>query len=262
MADRVIARLPEKIKTYFEPFLGGGAVFFELARQNRFKRAVLSDKNSQLINAWQTIQYKVEDLITELHKSEYQYDKEKYMSMREKSPVDMHPIKQAARFIYLNKAGFNGLYRVNKSGKFNVPFGRYEAPTICDESNLRAISSVLQSVEIASCGFNEIARKPKPGDAVYFDPPYLPKSDTSKFTNYTESGFTYEDHVNLAKIFQKITDKGVRAVLSNSMSEQAVQLYAGFDRDSVFGSRSIGGSTSSRKSSPEMIVFAGPLTKK
>jgi len=260
VASRILARLPESINTYYEPFLGGGAIFFELAKEKRFKRAVLSDMNPALINCWQVIQANVESLIRELQKSQYKYEKKTYLKIRAADISTFSDVQKAARTIYLNKTCFNGLYRVNSQGNFNVPFGKYSNPTICDESNLTAVSQALKGVEIKICEFN-VAEKAKIGDAVYFDPPYLPISATSKFTAYTELGFGLEDHEKLAGLFQHIGKKGVRCVLSNSAAKKAIELYSDFDMDKFIGTRSVGGPVDFRKPAGEIIVFNGPKTK-
>lgn len=256
MAPIILGRLPEKIETYYEPMVGGGAIFFELARANRFKQAVLSDTNPELVCTWAVIQDQVEDLIRELRKKRYRYDREVYLRIRKERPYDA--IKRAARFIYLNKTAFNGLYRVNQNGEFNVPFGRYTDPVICDAVNLRAVSVLLKNVNILLEDFETVIENASPGDAIYFDPPYMPVSETSKFTGYTTSGFSLEDHERLARVFTKLGADNIRVVLSNSVAPKALRLYKDFDMDTVIGSRSIGGPADFRKPAGEIVVFSGP----
>lgn len=258
VAGRILARLPDRIGTYYEPFLGGGAIFLELARAGRLSKAVLSDWNPDLINCWQMVREDVDGLVKELRKKKYKYEKESYLKIRAADPATLSHVESAARFVYLNKTCFNGLYRVNGKGEFNVPFGRYDDPLICDETNLRAVSDVLKEVDVRCQDFEEVVESAQPGDAVYLDPPYLPVSDTSKFTSYTESGFSLEDHERLANVFEKLGRRAVRCVLSNSVAKDAKRLYADYDSDLFVGTRSIGGPAEFRKPAGEMIVFHGP----
>jgi len=258
MAVHVLGRLPDRCDTYYEPMVGGGAVFIEMAKAGRFGRAVIGDNNPELMNAWRVVQSSVTELVTELRKKRYAYEKSVYLRIRGEDPGEMDPVKRAARFIYLNRTCFNGLYRVNAEGRFNAPFGQYKDPVICDAENLRAVSELLKSVELHEGDFEGMLDGALPGDAVYFDPPYIPLSSTSSFDRYTASGFSLEDHERLAKLFGSLSKKGVRAVLSNSSAKEAVGLYGKFDFDWLTGTRSVGGPADYRKSVKEMIVFAGP----
>jgi DNA adenine methylase len=257
VAPHVLRRLPDKISTYYEPMIGGGAVFFELARAKRFEKAVIADKNPELVNAWQVVKADVDGLVEELSdKKKYRYEKSTYLKIRA-VPGKLSKVELAARFIYLNRTCFNGLYRLNLKGEFNVPFGKYDDPVICDEKNLRAVSELLKKVRVTLQDFSKVAEEAEEGDAVYFDPPYIPVSDTSKFTSYTADGFAMADHVRLAEVFEKLGDRGVRVVLSNSAAKEAVELYEGFDIDWITGTRSVGGPADYRKSVKEMVVFHG-----
>jgi len=174
---------PEKFnpKTgrYFEPFVGGGAVFFDLLPE----RAFLSDLNSELVVTYNVIKTDLGKLIVSLKK--YKLDKEYFLRVRTQNPKELSDIDVASRFIYLNRTGFNGMYRVNSRGGFNVPFGKYNNPLICDENNLRKVSRALQNVEIKSQDYKRVLEKAKKGDFIYFDPPYYPVSKTASFTSYT-----------------------------------------------------------------------------
>lgn len=256
--SHVMARLPEKVNTYFEPMVGGGFVLFYLARLNMFERAVISDTNPDLMNAYRVIKKDVEGLISELSNGNYVYDKKVFLDHRGADFKKLSPIKKAARFIYLNKTCFNGLYRVNKGGGFNTPFGRFKNPTICDSDNLRAISKVLKKVKIRSEDFVQACADAAPGDAVYFDPPYIPLSKTSKFTNYTSDGFSMKDHVRLSDFFTQLSTRSIRVVLSNSSAPAAVELYREHDIDYLKGARNVGGPAEYRKAVSEILVFAGP----
>lgn len=261
LLQSVVSRLPKKINTYFEPMVGGGAVFIELAKQKRFKRAVISDVNVELVNAWNIIKANPLELIDALKQSKYSYDKESYLKVRSHKPEEMTWIDRAARFIYLNKTAFNGLWRVNSRGEFNVPFGKYKNPVICDAANIVKMSELLTNASISLSEFNHIAKKPfraKAGDAVYFDPPYIPVSATSNFTAYTKEGFGVEEHRKLAKLFKDLGNKGVRVVLTNSDSELTHELYDEYDMDVIKNASCIGGPAKYRKKVSEIIVFHGP----
>lgn len=258
MAKHVLARLPNKCNTYYEPMVGGGAVLIEMAKAGRFENAIISDRNWELITTWKTVKFEVSDLIKELKKKRYVYDKSVFLGIREEDPTIMDPVRVAARFIYLNRTCFNGLYRVNGSGKFNSPFGKYTDPMICDTANLKAMSKLLDNVEIRNDDFELGVREAGNGDAVYFDPPYLPISSTSNFDKYVAGGFGISEHERLSRLFSSLAEFGVRVVLSNSSSEDSIRLYGKFDIDRIMGSRSVGGPADCRGSVEEILAFAGP----
>ena len=255
MLGRIVSRLPDKIGTYYEPFLGGGAVFFELAREKRFKRAVVGDLNADLVNCYQAVKDDVDGLIAELRSGRYSYSRENYLEVRAWDTVPLSATERAARLIFLNRTGFNGLYRVNQSGGFNVPFGSYKSPTVCDEPALRAASAALKNVKIVCADFEKVLKGAKPGDAVYLDPPYVPVSETSNFTGYNGGGFGSEDHERLAKKFKELSNAGIPTILSNSSAPLALSLYDGFERAELMGTRCIGGPASYRTPAKEIIVF-------
>ena len=257
-AEQIAQRLPLQMDTYFEPFVGGGAVFFKLARANRFQKAILSDVSSELMNTWIVVQQDVENLIKALHKPQFKYNKKAYLKIRAQNPSILNSVNRAARFIYLNKTCFNGLYRLNSKGKFNTPFGKYENPVICDTDNLRAVSTLLQNVVLLTGDFENACFNARLGDGAYLDPPYIPSSKTSKFTSYTKEKFIEEDHVRLAQVFKLMGDRGCRVVLSNSDTLLTQKLYGQYDMDSYLGSRSVGGPVAYRKSAKEILVFHGP----
>ncbi len=253
----VLKHMPKKIKTYYEPFVGGGALFFELARQERFQDAVISDCNEELINAYIVVQTDVEALISELESGNYKYNKTNYLRLRALDTNGMKPVERAARFIYLNRTCFNGLYRVSKQGKFNVPIGSYKNPLICDEKNLRAVSKALTNVRIMRDDFESVVSEATEGDVVYLDPPYVPTSVTSKFTSYNANGFGEADQRRLAECFAKLAKSNVRCVLSNSVAPLVKELYGGYDMVEVTGATTVGGPASYRKPVKEVIVWAG-----
>jgi DNA adenine methylase len=256
LARFIVHRLPESIDTYYEPMIGGGAILLKI--RGSFKRAIISDTNPEVVNAWRVVKKDVEKLIRALRRPKFQYDKETFLKIRAQNPNKLSPVQRAARFIYLNKTCFNGLYRVNSQGQFNVPFGKYKDPVICDAENLRAVSLVLKNVKILSKDFADACNGAGKGDAIYFDPPYIPVSKTSSFTGYTATGFSEADHDRLAKLFEELGDRGARVVLTNSLP--AINLYSKFDYDRQVGNRSIGGPAEYRGKAGELIIFHGPKT--
>jgi DNA adenine methylase len=253
----IAALLPARIGTYFEPFVGGGAVFFALAAERRFQRAVIGDRNPDLVAVYQAIQTDVEAVIRELKK--LKHSERDYYEIRARNPRGL--AQRAARVIYLNKTGYNGLYRVNRSGRFNVPFGRYENPTICDADNLRSVADALGGVEIRVADFEELCARARRGDAVYFDPPYVPLSRTSSFTAYDRHPFGGSEQERLAELFGRLGRRGVAAVLSNSDTPVTRSLYAGFRFESVRVTRPINCRPSQRGPIPELLVVNQELRR-
>ena len=247
--------LPSGKITYFEPFVGAGSVFFALYRENRIKKAYLNDLNLDLINAYKVLKDKPEVLIQELESSNYSNNFENFMRVRSLNPQTLSSVESAARFIYLNKTCFNGLFRVNKSGAFNVPYGKYKNPVILDRNNFMSVSEALQCATITSIDFELATINAKKGEVVYFDPPYIPMTG-SNFTEYTKDGFSLEDHRRLAGHFQNLVKNDVHCVLSNSASSLAYELYLNNKVQTLHGPTSIGGSADSRKSVKEILVTA------
>ena len=234
LVPELVARAPRHIDTYFEPFLGGGAMFFALAGDPDLapKRAVLNDANRELVTVYEVIRDEVARLLARLETIATPYlaagaeeRAELYYAERARTPDDR--VDTAARFVFLNKTCFNGLYRVNRRGEFNVPHGRYLAPRILDEPTLRAAASALRGVRIEHGDFEAATADAKPGDFVYFDPPFEPLSKTSSFTGYTEGSFDRHQQVRLKWLFDELTDRGVPAMLSNSPAEWLVGVYEG-----------------------------------
>jgi len=259
LIPQIIRLMPSRFARYFEPFLGGGAVFFHTASYNR--NAFLSDINVDLINAYKIIRNNVEELITALkyHQDEYtKSPKSYYYRLRDKTK-GLNKIENAARFITLNKTCYNGLYRVNKKGLFNVPIGRYKNPLICDPVNLRKMSIVLsQSASyLGVIDYKKIlVEKADKDDFVYLDPPFHPISNTANFTSYTNNGFTLEDQKELATIFKELTRRGCKLLLSNSNTEEIRRLYSDFSHltELALVNRSINAVGSKRVGHVELLI--------
>lgn len=248
----LLTRIPTEFNTYHEPFIGGGALFFALAGQRRVGRAYLADANGPLIDVYLALRDHVAEVIAILNS--HVYEREYYYRVRAQRPEELSLPQRAARVIYLNKTCYNGLYRENRRGEFNVPFGRYKNPTICDETNLRAASRVLQGVDIARRPFTTTLDYAKAGDFVYFDPPYHPLSATANFTGYDRNGFGPDDQRRLRDVFAALGQRGVRAMLSNSDTPFIRELYAGFPVDQVFVARAVNSKANGRGKVAEVIV--------
>ena len=221
------ALLPERIDTYFEPFLGGAAVFFRLAASGRFRRAVLADANPELVNCYRAIRDDVDGVIGELRK--FRNERALYYRVRRRDPATLSPAARAARLIYLNRCGYNGLYRVNSKGQFNVPFGRYRRPVICDEPRLRAAAAALRNVKIVCGDFATTLENAGPRDFAYLDPPYVPLSATASFTAYAKRDFGNDDQERLAAVLRAFGARKIPALLSNSDCRITRDLYQGFE---------------------------------
>jgi len=247
--------LPEKMAHYYEPFTGGGAVFFHLANAGRFERATLNDWNAELVDTYRTIRDDPEDLIEKL--SGRTVSKDEFLRMRRKNAKKLSPIDRAVRLIYLNKTCFNGLYRVNQKGQFNVPFGKWKkSPRVFEPENLRACSAVLQDVEILQGDFVEVVKQAGAGDTVYLDPPYVPLNPTSNFSSYTSGGFTIRDQERLALAFRELVERGVQVIQSNSDTPTIRELYRGFEMHEVMARRSINSKGTKRGPVGELVIVA------
>lgn len=224
---------------YHEPFAGGAAMFFDLYRRGELgrKQAYLSDNNPRLVDAYLGVRDHVDEVIALLEKHATKHDHEYFYKVRKQQPKEL--AARAARIIYLNKTCFNGLFRENSKGEFNVPIGSYKNPTICDAENLRGCSEALKKARMEHRHFQTVLDVAQPGDFVYFDPPYVPVSKSSSFTAYNDGGFGDDSQRLLARVVQDLTDKKVKVVLSNSMTPRVQELYKGFTIDAVQASRNV-----------------------
>lgn len=259
LLHEILPRLPARIDTYYEPFVGGGAVFFALASERRFRRAVIADRNADLVGIYRAVRDDLADLVRSLDQhARHACDAEYFYRIRSSlgSPA-LEPTERAARLIYLNKTCFNGLYRTNRSGQFNVPFGRYANPTVCNEGALCAASVALAGADIRNADFEEVVAGAGPGDAVYFDPPYMPLSRTSSFTAYHALPFGENEHRRLARVYRECCGRRAAAVLSNSDQALTRDLYRDLDVLHVKAARAINSVASKRGAITEILVL-GP----
>lgn len=247
LLPNLFSRLPVDYKKYYEPFFGGGALFFALSPAN----AVISDLNPELINVYISIRDDVESVIGHLKK--YKNDEDSFYEARKKDWLKMKPSQAAARTIYLNKTCFNGLYRVNKKGGFNVPFGKYKNPKIVDAENLRLVSEFLKKTKIKCDDYLKVLKNAKPKDLIFLDPPYLPISEFSDFKRYTKEQFHLEDHKKLAAEIQRLDRLGCYIILTNSNSPLVYDLYRGFNIEVIKTRRNIN-SKANRRSGEDIIV--------
>ncbi len=248
----LLKRVPNQIGCYFEPFLGGGALFFALAKRHRFERAVLNDRNPELCAVWQAIREDPDAVAQAFDR--WPQEQEAYYAVRAMDWRALKPAELAARAIYLNRCGFNGLYRLNRKGGFNVPFGKQSHYQI-DLENLRACASCLQNVEICCGDFEPVMQKAKAGDFVYCDPPYWPASSTARFTHYDGQPFGAPEQQRLAEAFRSLEARKVRGLLSNASVPETHALYAGLRLDVVQVRRAINRDPLKRGAVGEVLVF-------
>jgi DNA adenine methylase len=252
LLGELLPRLPSKFNRYFEPFVGGGALFF--AAQPA--RAFLSDTNAELINAYTVVREAPDLLIRDLKR--HVYERDYFYDLRGADRKvgfsRWSAVRRASRLIYLNRTCFNGLYRVSSQGFFNAPFGRYVNPRIVDAENLRACSQALNGVSIDLRDFTETCAMARRGDFVYLDPPYIPLSRTAAFTSYGKLGFDISMQASLAGICRMLDRRGVKFMLSNSSAPEVFDLYRGFKIDLVDATRALNSNPSRRGAIKEVVV--------
>ncbi len=261
------------IERYIEPFVGGGAVLIDILQKYDVQEAYAFDINIDLINSYNVIKNNVEDLITNLKQMETEYlqleqeeRKNYFYNKREEYnnytlEENEHNIQRAAQFIYLNRTCFNGLYRVNKAGKFNVPMGSHKNPTICDEENLRNLSKLIQNVQFQYGDYKRSMEYVTENTFVYFDPPYRPLNVTSGFTSYTKEDFNDDNQRELAEFYRELNEQNVKLMLSNSNPKNTNKedtffdnIYQGFNIDEIYASRMINANSKGRGKISEILV--------
>lgn len=253
-----ISRYPEvldiEFSTYYEPFLGGGAMMFAMSPL----RAVVGDSNDELINAYCVVRDDVEQLIVVLEQLQARHSKDFYMKVREldRQTTWQHEdaVSRAARFLYLNKTGFNGVYRVNRKGQYNVPIGSTLNKLICDPAVLKAASEFFTDKEFLHGDFAEVVSSAQEGDFVYFDPPYVPLGGYADFTRYTKEQFDLTDQERLQEVFSTLSARGVKVMMSNSDTDVVRHLYKDFNLTQVYSSRNLSSKSATRRAVPELVV--------
>ena len=260
LLEQIIPLFPKEFNNYYEPFIGGGAVFFELFSRGvlKNKKVFISDINAELINTYKVIQLYPEKLVNNLELYKKNHSKEFYYKIREldrdKNYKNLSSVEKATRFIYLNKTCFNGLYRVNKKGFFNTPMGSYKNPNIADIETIYNASEALQNVTIEHKSFDRVLDNAKSEDFVYFDPPYYPLNKTSNFTSYDSNCFLEEEQKRLFEIFEKLDKKGCFVAHSNSDTEFIKELYKDYNINIVYANRFINSKSSGRGKITEVLV--------
>lgn len=260
LLPELLKNVPKSIDTYVEPFAGGAALFFELARRTRdkdgagqFRHARLADRNAELVTCYRAVRDSVEDVVEALQP--YRYDRELYYATRAQDPKAMSDAARAARLLFLNRTCYNGLWRVNSKGQFNVPFGRHTNPTILDAEHLREASKLLAGVEILLADFSEATAGVTRRDFIYFDPPYVPVSKTADFTAYSAEKFGPDEQQRLSAELRALKTRGVRALLSNADTKETRRLYDGLPMRTVQMRRHINRDPMKRGDAAELIVM-------
>jgi DNA adenine methylase len=259
VVPQILELFPSEFKKYYEPFLGGGALYFSISPQN----GCLNDINCVLIEAYLHIRDELNELIPDLTKIQEHYyslsslkDKSDYYYEQRQvfNGLNIKSLHRSALFIFLNKTGYNGMYRENRSGGFNIPFGKRKEPIICDSDNLELVSEVLKKIDIKCGSYNEALKDAKAGDFIYLDPPYEPINGTSNFTEYQAGGFVKDDQRKLSKVYRELSDKGCLVMMSNSTADLIYELYADFNINKITVSRGINAIKSSRGKIEELII--------
>jgi len=248
LLHELIKRVPEEYNVYFEPFIGGGALYFAIAPEE----AVIADINDDLVNAYIVVRDNPNELLEAL--SKYKNEKDFYYSIRSQDQNKLGKIERAARLVYLNRTCFNGLYRVNKNGQFNVPFANYKNPNFVQTERILAASQMLQNTDVYHAGFEKVLVEAKAGDFIYLDPPYYPKDVYSDFKRYSKEQFYKNDHERLAELYNELTERGCYVMLSNSDTPFTRELYKKWRVDTVYAKRLINKDASKRGEVTEIIV--------
>lgn len=262
VVDQIVKFFPSAAQfgSYYEPFLGSAAIYFAISPRN----GRLNDQNKTLIDTYIVIRDSVEVLISELNKLQREYysctnidlKKQYYLDRRSEFNKLSIPksIRKSALFIFLNKTGFNGMYRENNSGQYNIPFGKHDHPLICDAVNLRIVSNDLSCIDLTSTSYEEAIKDVKPRDLVYLDPPYYPLNPTSNFTEYQAGGFSVDDQKKLREVFAQLDSSGCYVVMSNSFCEEINKLYDGYNISRIQVARAINSKSNKRGKIDEAII--------
>lgn len=260
LLSQLLPLIPHTFNNYYEPFVGGGALFFALRSSGRLdnKKITLFDSNAELINTYKVIQKTPQKLLKELKIFEKNHSHDFYYSVRD---WDRHEdfskreeIERAARFIYLNKTCFNGLYRVNRSGHYNVPLGRYKNPKIHDEALILSVYRALKQVNLILGDYTQVGRRAKEGDFVYFDPPYYPLTKTANFTAYSANAFLEKEQETLAALYKKLDQKGCLLMHSNSDMTFIRDLYRDYRIETVYVHRYVNSDPTKRGKISETVI--------
>jgi DNA adenine methylase len=262
LVPQLLARVPPEVGTYVEPFAGGAALFFALQASvslgtRRVDRFVLCDRNEELMATYRAVQREVEAVIAAL--GAYRYDRDLFYEVRARDTRGASDVERAARLLFLNRTCFNGLWRVNADGRFNVPFGRYKNPRFLQPDALREASAALAGVELVCGDFADVTATLGAGDFVYFDPPYAPLTKTALFTDYTAGGFGADEQGRLARELGRLCRAGALAMLSNADTEATRALFRAFACERLYAPRAINSDPSKRGDAAELLVTSwGP----
>ncbi len=258
----LLKHVPDQFQTYFEPFLGGGAMLFALQPS----KAVINDINPEIVNCYLCVCHKPDQLVSQLrtfHNDEHMFYAIRQIDRDPASYAQLTPVESAARIIYLNKTCYNGLYRVNKHGQFNVPFGHYANPAIVDEAAIFAAGQYLNDADMTFlCGdFAQAMSTAQQGDFAYLDPPYAPVSKTASFTSYAKEKFGTEQQYQLRSLVDRLHQHRVQFLLSNHPSDFINQLYAGYQTTRIDAKRAINSRGDKRGTIQELLVWNYPITE-
>jgi DNA adenine methylase len=259
LVPELIQHLPKHFNNYFEPFVGSGALFFYIAKHIKPKKMTISDINKELIETYEVVKDNYNGLVKKLKEHKVNHNKEYYYKLRKQDPATLSKTDRVARFIYLNKTCFNGLYRVNSKGGFNVPMGSYKNPSVFHEDKLRNTKELLKNVKILNASFETVLKMAEKGDFIYFDPPYYPLKKGQSFTTYTKENFLEKEQEQLANVFDELSKRGCFVMLSNSDTTFIKSLYKRYSIHVIKANRMINCDGSNRGKINELIIVNYPL---
>ncbi|MCL5785920.1 MAG: DNA adenine methylase [Candidatus Thermoplasmatota archaeon] len=258
LLPRIMKCLPDSWNTYYEPFSGGLALLVEMYNRGKVNKAVIGDANPELMNLYSTVKNFPTDLVNAISEFGFSNDPACYYEIRNKFNSligdQYRSAERAAMFLYLNRHCFNGLWRVNSDGKFNVPFGKYSNPSLPTEGHIFRFSQMLKQTRIVTGDFSEVTGSARKGDFVYFDPPYFPLSRSSSFTYYAQRGFGFSDQIRLRDLCRELDRNDIRFLLSNSSSKEMMELFGEFRIKRVSVNRFINSVAEKRTGHHEILV--------